>query len=91
MSIIFDILFFDCYNKCNIYITWSIMKNKKLKELRKSKGYSQATLAAEIGVTRQTINLIEAGNYNPTLKLCLDICYVLDVTLDQIFWKEQDE
>lgn len=67
------------------------MKNEKLKETRKELGLSQAKLADAIGVTRQTINLIEAGKYNPSLKLCLDICYVLNRTLDQLFWEEKDE
>ncbi len=65
------------------------MKTEKIKLLRKEKGYSQAELAKEIGVTRQTINLIEAGRYNPTLKLCLEICYVLNTTLDELFWEEK--
>ena len=44
-------------------------------------------LADAIGVTRQTIGLIEAGKYNPTLSLCLAICKTLDKTLDQLFWE----
>nr|WP_275437371.1 helix-turn-helix transcriptional regulator [Corynebacterium simulans] len=42
------------------------------------------------GVTRQTINLLENGRYNPTLKLCLAICHRLDSSLDQLFWEEQN-
>jgi len=49
---------------------------------------SQEQLAEMIGVTRQTISLIESGNYNPTLKLCIDICKALDKTLNDLFWEE---
>lgn len=49
---------------------------------------SQEDLANKIGVTRQTIGLIEAGNYNPTLKLCIAICKVLNKTLNDLFWED---
>lgn len=62
------------------------MKNQRLKIARLEKDLSQAELANLIGVTRQTIGLIEAGNYNPTLKLCVAICQALDKTLDDLFW-----
>lgn len=63
------------------------MKNKKLKLARVEKDLSQAELAEKVGVTRQTIGLIEAGGYNPTLNLCIAICKALDKTLDQLFWE----
>ena len=50
---------------------------------------SQADLAAAVGVTRQTISMIESGNYNPTLRLCLGICRALGKTLDQLFWEDE--
>lgn len=62
------------------------MKNLKLKAARAGKDLSQEELAALVGVTRQTIGMIEAGKYNPTLKLCLAICRALDKTLDELFW-----
>lgn len=65
------------------------MKNKKLKLARVEKDLSQAELAEKVGVTRQTIGLIEAGGYNPTLNLCIAICKALDKTLDQLFWEDQ--
>ncbi len=65
------------------------MKNLKLKAARVGKDLSQEDLANLVGVTRQTIGMIEAGKYNPTLKLCLAICKVLDRTLDQLFWEEE--
>ena len=52
---------------------------------------SQADLADEVGVTRQTIGLIESGKFNPSLRLCIDICRVLKKTLNDIFWEEHDE
>lgn len=48
---------------------------------------SQEALAKLIGVSRQTINMIERGEYNPTLQLCIKICKALNRTLDQLFWE----
>jgi putative transcriptional regulator len=48
---------------------------------------SQEELAKKVGVTRQTIGLIEAGDYNPTLKLCIAICKALGKTLNDLFWE----
>ncbi len=67
------------------------MKNLKLKSARVAKDMTQDDLAKAIGVTRQTIGLIELGKYNPTLNLCLQICWALDVSLDEIFWRDDDE
>ena len=64
------------------------MKNKKLKLARVEKDMSQEDLANIVGVTRQTIGLIETGNYNPTLKLCIAICNALDTTLNDLFWED---
>ena len=63
------------------------MKNLKLKLARMEKDLSQIELAQRVGVTRQTIGMIEAGDYNPTLNLCIAICKELDKTLDDIFWE----
>ncbi|WP_200876956.1 helix-turn-helix transcriptional regulator [Lactococcus lactis] len=52
---------------------------------------SQADLADKVGATRQTIGLIESGKFNPSLRLCIDICRVLKKTLNDIFWEEHDE
>ena len=51
----------------------------------------QQDLAKSVGVTRQTIGLIEAGDYNPTLNLCIGICKALGKTLDELFWEGQNE
>ena len=64
------------------------MKNLKLKAARAAKDLSQEQLAQLVGVTRQTIGMIEAGNNNPTLNLCIAICKALDRTLDELFWEE---
>lgn len=64
------------------------MKNKKMKIARIECDVSQEQLADMVGVTRQTISLVESGNYNPTLKLCIDICKALNKTLNDLFWEE---
>jgi len=64
------------------------LKNKKMKIARIESEVSQEQLAEIVGVTRQTINLIESGNYNPSLKLCIDICKALNRTLNDLFWEE---
>lgn len=63
-------------------------KNLRLKSSRAAKGMSQQDLAEAVGVTRQTINAIESGDYNPTIRLCVSICKVLDKTLDELFWED---
>ena len=61
------------------------MSKEKIREHRRLMGLSQESLAAKIGVTRQTINLIEAGKYNPSLKICKGITKELNVSLDVLF------
>lgn len=61
-------------------------KNLKMKAARMERGLSQTDLANAVGATRQTIGLIEAGRYNPSLKLCVAICKTLGKTLDDLFW-----
>ena len=63
-------------------------KNLKMKAERTAQGLSQSQLAAAVGATRQTIGLIEAGGYNPSLNLCIAICKVLGTTLNDLFWEE---
>ena len=67
------------------------MKNKRMKLARIENDMKQEDLAKSVGVTRQTIGLIEAGDYNPTLNLCIAICKVLGKTLDELFWEGQNE
>lgn len=63
------------------------MKNLRMKSARAAKDLSQQQLADIIGVSRQTINAIEKGDYNPTINLCIAICRALDKTLDELFWE----
>ncbi len=63
------------------------MKNLSMKAARAAKDLSQQQLADIVGVSRQTINAIEKGDYNPTIRLCIDICKALDKTLDELFWE----
>ena len=67
------------------------MKNLRLKAARAGKDLSQQELADLVGVSRQTINAIEKGDYNPTIRLCLAICHVLEKTLDELFWEEEED
>ena len=67
------------------------MKNLKMKAARVAKDMSQEKLACTVGVTRQTILMIESGRYNPSLGLCIEICKALDTTLDALFWQEDSD
>ncbi|MBR6596228.1 MAG: helix-turn-helix transcriptional regulator [Oscillospiraceae bacterium] len=66
------------------------MKNKRMKIARIEADLSQEALAILVGATRQTINAIENGSYNPTLKLCIQICKATGKTLNDLFWDEED-
>ena len=65
-------------------------KNLRMKVARTAKDMTQKDLADAVGVARQTINAIETGDYNPSINLCIAICKVLDKTLDQLFWEDDD-
>lgn len=65
------------------------MKNLRLKAARVGCDLSQEELAAKVGVTRQTIGMIEAGRFNPSLALCVAICRALGKTLNDLFWDEE--
>jgi putative transcriptional regulator len=65
------------------------MKNLRLKAARAAMDLSQQELADKVGVSRQTINAIEKGDYNPTINLCISICKVLGKTLDELFWEQE--
>ena len=62
--------------------------NEKMKQARTNKNISQTELAKIIGVSRQTINMIENDDYNPTIALCRKICKALGCTLNDLFWEE---
>lgn len=64
------------------------MKNLRLKSARAALDLSQQQLAEAVGVSRQTINAIEMGDYNPTINLCIAVCRALGKTLDELFWED---
>ena len=77
----------------NLYITIKskgdqMAKNLRIKAARAALDMTQKQLAEAVGVSRQTMNAIEKGDYNPTIKLCISICKVLGKTLDELFWEE---
>ena len=64
------------------------MKNLKMKSARAALDLSQQQQLADlVGVSRQTINAIEKGDYNPTIRLCIAIFKALNRTLDELFWE----
>lgn len=67
------------------------MKNLRLKSARAALDLSQDELAKRCRVSRQTINAIEKGDYNPTINLCVAICKELHKTLDDLFWDPEEE
>ena len=62
----------------------------RVKEFRKLRKLTQIELAREVGVARQTINLIENDKYNPTLALCISLAKVLKTDLNTLFWESED-
>ncbi len=65
-------------------------RNYTMKDARAKLGLSQQELADKLGVSRQTINAIEKGDYNPTIRLCIGICKVLGLTLNDLFWNDDE-
>jgi Predicted transcriptional regulators len=65
-----------------------LARNLRLKSARAALDMTQGALAEAVNVSRQTINAIETGDYNPTIKLCIAICKVLGKTLNELFWEE---
>lgn len=65
-------------------------KNLRLKSARAALDMSQQALADAVSVSRQTINAIESGDYNPSIKLCISICRTLGKTLDELFWTDEE-
>ncbi|AOM82226.1 helix-turn-helix transcriptional regulator [Salisediminibacterium beveridgei] len=62
----------------------------RVKKFRKKANITQMGLAKEVGVARQTINLIENDKYNPSLSLCIALAKALDTDLNTLFWEEDD-
>ena len=63
-------------------------KNLRIKAARAALDMTQKDLADAVGVSRQTMNAIEKGDYNPTVKLCIKICKVLNKSVDELFWED---
>ena len=63
----------------------------RLKEIRLQKNFTQQSLANAVGVTRQTIIAIEKAKFGPSVKLGLQLALVLDVSLEEIFWLEDNK
>ncbi len=68
-----------------------IARNLKIKAARAEKDMTQKALAEAVGISRQTMNAIEQGDYNPTIRLCRAICRVLGKRLDELFGEEENE
>ena len=66
-------------------------KNNAIKVARAEKDMTQKALAEAVGVSRQTMNAIEKGEYNPTIRLCRKICRILDRSLDDLFWEDEED
>jgi putative transcriptional regulator len=59
-----------------------------LKELRAERGWSQVDLAAKLAVSRQTVNAIENGRYDPSLPLAFDIAILFEMPIEALFFKD---
>ena len=68
-----------------------VAKNLAIKAARAQKDMTQKVLAEKVGVSRQTMNAIEQGEYNPTIRLCRKICRVLEKSLDELFWEDDED
>ena len=79
-----DTIFFKMFSERKT----DMNRNLRMKEARKEKALSQEELARLADVSRQTINMIERGDFNPSLQLCIRICRILGKTLDELFWEE---
>ena len=66
-------------------------KNIAIKTARAALEMTQQDLAKAVGVSRQTINAIEKGEYNPTIRLCRVICRALGKSLDELFWEDESD
>ena len=66
-------------------------KNIAIKVARAEKDMTQKALAEAVGVSRQTMNAIEKGEYNPTIRLCRKICRILDRSLDDLLWEDEED
>ena len=61
----------------------------RLRETRDAKGWTQAELAARVGVSRKTINTVENRVFTPSATLAIKLAAALDVTVERLFWIER--
>ena len=66
-------------------------RNTRIKAARSERDLTQKALAEAVGISRQTMNAIEQGDYNPTIKLCRAICRTLGKSLDELFWEDESD
>ena len=90
LSGIFDMKTAQCHNYVR-YIGHFIETMNRVRQFRKQKQLSQQALADLVEVSRQTVNMIENQDYNPTLSLCIRLAKALDTDLNALFWEEEDE
>ncbi|MFP7170399.1 helix-turn-helix transcriptional regulator [Terribacillus sp. 7520-G] len=64
--------------------------NNRVKELRQERSITQVKMAEDLAITRQTINAIEKGKYNPSLELALRMLAYFDVPMEQLFYLEEE-
>lgn len=65
----------------------ALIVNNRLKVLRAERDWSQADLADQLGVSRQTVNALETGRYDPSLPLAFRIARTFDLTIEEIFFE----
>lgn len=83
--------FIQVYSNINVEEVVTIARNLRIKAARAQLDMTQKALAEAVGISRQTMNSIEQGDYNPTIKLCRAICRVLGKSLDDLFWEEDND
>lgn len=88
--ILYNMQYIYCIHALSEENTISTFRNR-FKLARVEKNLTQVELAEKVGVTRQTIGLIENGKYNPTLNLCIEIARVLNKTLDELYWEDNHD
>lgn len=66
----------------------ALSMNNRLRVLRAERGWSQAELGGRLGVSRQAVNAIETGKYDPSLPLAFRLARLFDLTIEQIFSEE---
>jgi putative transcriptional regulator len=69
----------------------TVQLRNRLRELRARYDLTQEALAADVGVTRQTVIAIERGDYSPSVFLALRLAHRLQVSVNELFWLEDQD